>query len=33
MVGGEGGKPVDGEVVGPDEEDRNVDGEDPDHED
>ena len=33
MVGGERGEPVDGEVVGPDEEDGDVDGEDPDHED
>ena len=32
MVGGERGEPVDGEVVGPDEEDHDVDGEDPDHE-
>lgn len=33
MVGGEGGEPMDGEVVGPDEKDRDVDREDPDHED
>ncbi len=31
MVGGEGGEPVDGEVVGPNKEDGDVDGEDPDH--
>ena len=31
MVGGEQGEPVDGEVVGPDEEDGEVDGEEPDH--
>ena len=31
-MGGERGEPVDGEVVGPDEEDHDVDGEDPDHE-
>ena len=33
MVGGERGEPVDGEVVDPNEEDRDVDREDPDHED
>ena len=33
MVGGEWRQPMDGEVVGPDEEDGDVDGEDPDHED
>ena len=33
MVGGEWGEPVDGEVVGPHEEDGDVDWEDPDHED
>ena len=33
MVGGEGGEPVDGEVVDPDDEDGDVDGEDPEHED
>lgn len=33
MMGGERGEPVDGKVVGPYEEDRDVDGEDPDHED
>lgn len=33
MMGGERGEPVYGEVVGPDEEDGNVDGEDPNHED
>ncbi len=31
MVGRERGEPVDGEVVGPDEEDGDVDGEDPYH--
>ena len=32
MVGGKRSEPVDGEVVGPDEEDHDVDGVDPDHE-
>ncbi len=32
MVGGKRGEPVDREVVGPDEEDHDVDGEDPNHE-
>ena len=32
MVGGERCEPVDGEIVGPDEEDGDVDGEDPYHE-
>lgn len=32
MVGGERGEPVNGEVVGPDEEDHDVDGQYPDHE-
>lgn len=31
MVGGEGREPMHGEVVGPDDEDGDVDGEDPDH--
>lgn len=33
VVGGEGGEPVDGEVVDPDDENGEVDGEDPEHED
>ena len=33
VVRGKGGEPVDGEVVDPDDEDREVDGEDPKHED
>ena len=33
MVGGEGGEPVHRQIMGPDEEDGDVDGEHPEHED